>query len=130
MDWRALSRWVLAAFFVAAGANHFRAPDFYVVMIPAWLAHPAGLVACSGVAEIAGGIGVLVPSLRRAAGWGLVALLVAVFPANVHMALAHLSPPGLAIPSWVLWARLPFQAALVGWVWWTAAGEPPENPLE
>ena len=130
MDWRVIFRWLLATFFVAAGANHFRAPEFYAVMMPAWLPHPAALVVISGVAEILGGVGALVPLLRRAAGWGLIALLVAVFPANLHMALQHLSPPGLTVPNWVLWVRLPFQAVLIGWVWWTAAGEPPENPLE
>lgn len=127
---RPLFRWWLAAFFCVAGANHFRMPEFYLAMMPPWLPWPAALVQISGLAEIAGGLGILVPVTRRAAGWGLIALLVAVLPANVHMALRHLSPPGLTIPVWVLWARLPFQAVFVAWAWWTAVGEPPENPLE
>ena len=98
MRWRLFFRWVLAVFFVVAGANHFRMPEFYLLMMPSWLPHSGGLVAISGIAEILGGIGILVPATRRWAGWGLIALLVAVLPANVHMALQHLSPPGLAIP--------------------------------
>jgi len=130
MTWRNSLRWLLAVFFVAAGANHFLEPSFYAPMMPPWLPHPDGLIAFSGVAEMLGGIAVLVPLARRAAGWGLIALLVAVFPANLHMAVHHLSPPGMNFPAWVLWARLPLQAVFVIWAWWTAAEPPPENPLE
>lgn len=124
MTLRAIFRGLLAVAFVAAGMNHFRQPDFYLTMIPPWLPSPAVLNFISGAAEILGGIGVLVPATRRFAGWGLIALLVAVFPANVHMALAGLRPPGVEIATWVLWARLPFQAVFIAWVWWTTLARP------
>src|SRR5690349_3853079 len=78
---------VMAAFYVVAGANHFLRPDFYLVMMPPYLPAPAALVAISGAAEIALGLLVLVPAFRHPAAWGLVLLLVAIFPANVHIAL-------------------------------------------
>lgn len=123
MDARTFFRWLLAVFFVAAGANHFWLTEFYTHMMPPWLPRPTMLVYISGVAEILGGLGTLIPAARRAAGWGLIALLVAVFPANIHMALEHLSPPGMNLPVWLLWARLPFQVVLLAGVYWTSAGQ-------
>lgn len=110
-----VARVVTAVFFVVAGSLHFIRPDAYVSIIPAQLPSPKVLVAVSGAAEILGGVGLLVPRIRRVAGWGLVALLVAVFPANVNMAL-HPDEYGGSLPPWALWARLPLQAAMVAWV--------------
>jgi len=76
------------------------------------------MVYLSGVAEIAGGAGLLIPSLRRAAAWGLVALLIAVFPANVYMALDRVRVTANPLPDWLLWARLPVQLLLIWWVLW------------
>lgn len=109
------SRWILIAFFILAGTNHFLNPKPYLAMMPAYLPWPAGLVAWSGVAEFLGGLGVLVPALRGFAGWGLIALLVAVFPANLNAALHGW--PGYPIPPWILWARLPLQPVLIWWVY-------------
>ena len=107
---------LIAVIFVIAGALHFLRPRFYVAMMPPWLPAAAALVFVSGAFEILGGIGVLVPATRVAAGWGLIALLVAVFPANIQMLLnaraAHASATTMA----VLVARLPLQALLVYWV--------------
>jgi uncharacterized membrane protein len=109
---------LLGLFFIAAGANHFVHPEFYVRMVPPWLPAPALLVQISGVCEIAGGIGALIPRTRRIAGLGLVALLVAVFPANLQMAqhpeLFH--DIGSATAFYI---RLPLQAVVIAWVWWT-----------
>ena len=116
MNGRAISRWILAAFFIAAGANHFRDPGFYLPTIPAWLPWHQELVDLSGGAEIIGGIAVLAPATRRAAGWGLIALLIAVFPANLHMALNPDLYP--TIPPVALWGRLPLQAVLIAWAYW------------
>ncbi len=116
---RTISRNLAAATFIAAGAMHFAFPKPYRKIVPPVFPAPAVLVAVSGAAEVAGGIGLLVPRLRRAAGWGLVALLVAVFPANVYMAT---SPGGGSIPRWALWARLPLQGVLIAWVWHAARG--------
>ena len=109
MTFRAVFRWLLAAFFIAAGLNHFRDAEFYRAMMPAWLPWPGALVQVSGIAEVLGGLGVLVPAVRHIAGWGLIALLVAVFPANLQLALHPVDLPGLALPGWALWARLPLQ---------------------
>lgn len=116
---RALSRGLLATFFVAAGVNHFRDPGFYVPTMPPWLPWPEQLVALSGGAEIIGGIAAVVAPSRRAAGWWLIALLVAVFPANVNTAVNHAQFTERPVVDWLLWLRLPVQAALIAWVWWT-----------
>jgi uncharacterized membrane protein len=110
-------RWILAGFFVAAGANHFRSPETYLGMMPSGLPASGVLNAIAGIAEMLGGLGLLVPGARRLAAWGLIALLVAVFPANVHVALlGHM--PGFNFSTVVLWLRLPFQAVFMVWVWW------------
>jgi uncharacterized membrane protein len=119
---RTLFRWVLAAFFIGAGINHFRVPSVYIAMIPPWLPWPAGLNRIAGVCEVLGGTGVLIPSVRLAAGWGLIALLVAVFPANLHVAImGHM--PGYGFSPVTLWLRLPLQAVLIAWVAWVAIRE-------
>jgi uncharacterized membrane protein len=110
-------RILLSLFFLIAGILHFLSPDAYLQIMPWYLPHPLLLVYLSGVCEIAGGVSVLIPWSRRLAGFGLIALLIAVFPANVHMALNHLPLAGKAFPGWVLWARLPLQALLIAWVW-------------
>lgn len=112
-------RVLLAVFFVLAGANHFRRPELYLGIMPPYLPFPLGLIYLSGALEIAGGAGVLVPATRTVAGIVLIVTLVAVLPANLHMALNDIQPPGWHLPACVLWARLPFQLVLIGWVWWT-----------
>jgi uncharacterized membrane protein len=112
-------RWVLAGFFIVAGANHFRSPEVYLGMMPAWIPWPAVVNAAVGAAEILGGLGLIFAPTRRLAGWGLIALLVAVFPANVHVALLG-KMPGYDFSPLTLWLRLPFQAVFIAWVWWAA----------
>jgi uncharacterized membrane protein len=110
------SRTLLGAFFVGSGVNHFLIPRTYRSIVPPSMRDDAArLVAISGVAEIAGGIGVLVPLTRRLSGLGLIALLAAVFPANLHMAREpHRFP---RIPRWALYARLPLQPLMMRWAW-------------
>jgi len=108
-------RVLLAAFFIAGGIYHFWNPQPYLSMMPPWLPWPTTMNLIAGAAEIAGGAGVLIPALRRAAAWGLIALLVAVFPANLQVALHGW--PGMHLATWVLWARLPFQIVFIAWVW-------------
>ena len=117
---KTVSAVVLALFFIVAGANHFWHPKWYERIVPPSLPSPALLVQISGAAEIAGGVGVLVPALRLYAGIGLVLLLIAVFPANVYMAQHAQAFSRVASPA-LLWIRLPLQAALIAWVWWTCA---------
>jgi uncharacterized membrane protein len=107
---------VMAAFYVLAGLNHFRDPDFYVRIMPPYVPWHRALVFLSGVAEVVLGALVLPRKTRRIAGLGLIALLAAVFPANVHMALHPDAHPD--VPAWALYLRLPLQGVLVAWAYW------------
>lgn len=111
----------VAAFFVSTGVLHFTSPDPFIAIVPEILPAPRALVYLSGAAELAGGLGMLSARTARPAGWWLIATLLAIFPANVGMALAAESFP--QFPTWGLWARLPLQALLIALVW-RAAGRP------
>ena len=117
-----LSQRLLAGFFAPAGTMHFvRAREYEAIMPPYLPAHREA-VRVSGVAEIAGGLAMIPLATRPFARWWLLALLVAVFPANVHMALKpeDVAQRGVAadrIPRWLLWARLPLQPLMMIWVW-------------
>jgi uncharacterized membrane protein len=117
---KSMMRILLALFFVVAGAAHFLKTSLYMQIVPPFLPRPRELVLISGACEIMGGVGLLVPRLRRIAGYGLIALLIAVFPANIYMAVNNISVAGASISSALLWLRLPLQFALIAWVWWCA----------
>lgn len=111
-----VSRRLCGVLYIGAGVNHFVNTDFYVTIMPPYLPWHLALVYLSGVAEVVLGVGLFIPRWSRLAAWGVIALLVAVFPANVHMALnpeiyPWASPVGLMI-------RLPIQALLVAWAYW------------
>ena len=110
-----LARRTLGPFFIFAGLMHFARRDWYESIMPDYLPAHRQLVAASGVAEIAGGAAAIVVRPRWVARWWLIATLVAVFPANVHMAV---HPQGYSnVPRWALYARLPVQGLFVLWVW-------------
>ena len=111
--------WIAGTGFTAAGVMHFVRPEFYERIVPPSFPSPSALVTISGVAEIAGGLGLLVPLLRRAAAWGLIALLVAVLPANLYMAIHADRFADIASPP-TLWLRLPFQPLMAAWIWFSA----------
>jgi len=111
----------LGAFFVGAGVNHFVNPYFYVGIMPPYLPAHLALVYLSGVAEILGGVLVVLPHVRAQAGWGLVLLLLAIFPANIHMAMSPELFPDMS--SGALYARLPFQALFIFWAYWATRPE-------
>ena len=113
MTRRTRLRYVLAAAMVAVGALHFATPGWFVSIVPAWLPAPRALVLVSGFFEVLGGVGLLVARVRRAASIGLVALYVAVFPANVNMLVDPRASHGIA--AWLLWARLPLQVVFIAW---------------
>jgi uncharacterized membrane protein len=102
--------------FVAAGALHIAIPRTYQRIVPPYLPRHRELVYASGAAEIVGGLGLGPRATRRLAGWWLIATLIAVFPANVHMALHPDEFPGVPGGAVSLWARLPFQAVFIAWV--------------
>ena len=112
---------LLALLFVAAGVLHFVLPRPYERIVPAWLPNAALLVKLSGVAEILGGLGLLIPVTRQAAGWGLILLLLSVFPANVEMLRLARATHASRLWQAGLWLRLPLQALLIWWVWRSAA---------
>lgn len=113
---RGLSWRLLANFFIGAGINHFVMPRAYEQIVPPSLRGQAKrVVQISGVAEIVGGVGVLLPATRRLSGVGLVALLAAVFPANLQMAREPERFSG--IPRWALYGRLPLQPLMMLWAW-------------
>jgi uncharacterized membrane protein len=117
-----LSQKLLGGFFTLAGAMHFARPRAYEAIVPPYVPAARGAVRISGVAELAGGIAVVSAATRPLARWWLLALLAAVFPANVHMTLHpdEVAKRGVAadrIPAWLLWARLPLQPLMMLWVW-------------
>lgn len=110
---------ILAVAMVGVGIDHFVNPAPFEHIVPPWLPAPHALVLTSGFFEVLGGIGVLVPKSRSFAAWGLIALYIAVFPANLNMALNHIQlSPGDTLPVWAMWARLPFQALFIAWAYW------------
>jgi uncharacterized membrane protein len=108
----------LAVLMVVAGALHFVFPKGYVRIVPAYLPAPLTLVYLSGLAESLGGLGLLFPPTRTLAAWGLILLFIAIFPANVNMAVNHIGFTRAPPPSWLLWARLPLQGVLIAWAYW------------
>jgi uncharacterized membrane protein len=106
----------MAIFFIAAGTNHFFNPAFYLAIIPPALPAPRLLNALSGAAEILLGALLLIPGLSRFAAWGLIVLLLVVFPANIY----HFTSggAGMDVPQWLLAARLPIQFVLIAWAYW------------
>ncbi|MDP9098574.1 MAG: hypothetical protein M3N48_06210 [Verrucomicrobiota bacterium] len=122
------SRLALALFFVLAGIAHFIAPGPYLAIMPPSIPWPAAMIAVSGAAEILGGFGVCFRSTRRAAGWWLIALLIAIFPANVYAISIGMVIGDNAVPSWMLWARLPLQLVLIAWVWRACLGHASRRP--
>jgi uncharacterized membrane protein len=112
------ARTILGLTFVTTGTLHFLRPRVFQAIVPDYLPAHRELVYASGVAELIGGAGVLFEKTRRPAGWWLIATLVAIFPANVEMAVNAQRFRRFPMP--LLWARLPLQGALIAWVWRTA----------
>jgi len=121
-NYLAPARVAFALAFILAGALHFVAPAYYRAVMPPYFPAPAALVAVSGAAEIAGGLGLLVPRLRQAAGIGLMLLLVAVLPANIEMLRQARADRVSPVIEALLWLRLPLQAFLVWAAWRLSRG--------
>ena len=117
--------WVMAGLYVFAGFNHLWHPDFYLAIMPPKLGDPEWLNTLSGLAEIVLGVFLLEPRTRVFAAWGVIALLVAVFPANVWAVEQNVGPggPGTGNPA-LNAVRLPFQALFAAWAWWYTREDP------
>jgi uncharacterized membrane protein len=108
----------IALLFGITGVSHFVGPAWFDKIVPSWVPNARLATYVSGVAELAGAIGLLIPATRAAAGWGLIALLVAVFPANVNMLqMARASAESSTGYLVGLWVRLPLQPLMIWWVW-------------
>ncbi len=118
--------WLMALFYAYAGFNHLMNPEFYLAIMPPGLPAPEWLNVASGLAEIVLGVFLLEPRTRVFAAWGIIALLIAVFPANLYVATNNVGLPagepgtGNAILNWV---RIPFQALFIVWAWWYTRDE-------
>lgn len=113
---KAVTKYLLGALFIAAGMNHFVNTGFYLKIMPPYLPWHVPLVYLSGIAEVALGALLLFRRSSTIAAWGLILLLIAVFPANLHMAVNSEQFPQFS-PS-LLWLRLPLQAVLIAWAYW------------
>ncbi|MGA7937046.1 MAG: DoxX family protein [Kovacikia sp.] len=111
-------RGVLSVAIIIVGITHFIRPEQYARIVPPQLPNPVALVYISGFFEILGGIGLLIPFVSIAAAWGLIALFIAVFPANINMAMNSIAIEGIPHHPLLYWFRLPFQAVLIAWAWW------------
>ena len=111
-------RGVLAMAIIIVGITHFLRPEQYARIVPPQLPNPLSLVYISGVFEILGGIGLLIPFVSVAAAWGLIALFIAVFPANINQAIHSIPIDGIPHHPVLYWVRLPFQAVLIAWAYW------------
>jgi uncharacterized membrane protein len=114
IPWKAIGRWAFAALFLASGVGHLVAPDFYLRIMPPYLPWHRPLVFLSGVIEVVLGVLLLIQGTSRPAAWGLIALLVAVFPANVYM---YQHPERFPVPPTLLRLRLPLQGLLILWAY-------------
>jgi uncharacterized membrane protein len=117
-DTKELLRVILAVAISVVGILHFAIAEPFIKIMPPYLPYHRELVYISGFFEILGGIGLLVPPVSRAAAWGLIALFLAVFPANINMAIHQISLPGVPDSPWFQAIRLPLQAVLIAWAWW------------
>lgn len=123
--WRKLVLLSLAGFFLNVGVDHFINPEFYLAIMPPSFPLHAEAVYISGFFEILGGVCLLVPRLRKIAGWGLVALLICVYPANIYMALTPEAFP--EIPLSLLYFRLALQFLFFYWAY--SVTRPIFNPV-
>jgi len=113
-------RILLAALFVFAGTAHLLSPRLFLPIMPPWVPFHLPCILLSGIFELAGGIGLLIPNphVQFWTGWGLLLLLVAVFPANIYMAQMQIKIGGFPSQSWMGWARLPLQPLLMLGISW------------
>ena len=116
MMMKELSLYIMAAFYIMGGLNHFVLPKFYLRIIPRYIPWHKAVNYVSGAVEILLGVLLLYPPSSRLAAWGIIALLIVVFPANINHLIS--AKRGRGLPIWALYLRLPFQGVLMLWAWW------------
>lgn len=109
-----VGQYIMAGFFIFAGVSHFTKKNFFMKAMPPYIPNHDEMVVISGIAEIILGIGLLFSQTKPLAAWGIILLLIAVFPANIYMAT---SGKFKKIPQWLLWLRLPLQLVLIAWAY-------------
>ncbi len=113
-------RWLATIFFLIAGAMHFVIPEFYLAMMPPFIPFQSFFVVLTGIAEMAGGVGLQIPKLRKLTGLLMIAMLVAIFPANIYVAIAQPALPDITYSSGSMWWRLLLQPLFIAWVWFVS----------
>lgn len=113
---KTISMYIMGILYVLAGVNHFLMPEVYIAIMPPYMGLHKELVFASGLIEIMLGALLFLPQYRKIAAWGIILLLIAVFPANIY--LAQTNGEVLGISAFAAWARLPIQALLILWAWW------------
>lgn len=117
--WKEIWRGILAVSIIVVGITHFLKPTEYAKIVPPQFPNPVELVYISGFFEILGGIGLTIPFVSVAAAWGLILLFIAVFPANIYLAIhSEIEIEGIPHSPIMYWVRLPLQAVLIAWAWW------------
>jgi len=116
MKFKKASLYVMSVFYIFNGVNHFLSTEVYLAIMPPYIPFHLELVYLSGAIEIFLGVLLLVKKLRKLASWGIILLLIAIFPANIY----HLTSAGIGLgtPLWALWVRLPFQPLFIAWAYW------------
>ena len=121
--WQRIALWFVFCWFFFGGIAHFALTDLEARIVPPQIPDARDVVLITGILELAGAFGLLLPWTRRAAGWGLFALTLAVTPAHFYMLQAHDQFP--SVPMWLLWARLPLQVVLLWLILWGSRWKPP-----
>ncbi|GAC1391706.1 MAG: hypothetical protein NVS4B11_21590 [Ktedonobacteraceae bacterium] len=127
--WKTLARITMGIVFILASTLHFTASEAELKIIPSFLPLRHEALYITGILEFLGGVGLFVPNrkLQRASAWGLVVLLIVIFPANVYQAVKNIQLGGFMNSPIYLWGRLPFQAVFIGWALWCTSGERKER---
>ena len=112
------ARYAIAGLFLTTGTLHFLKPEIFQRIVPPALPWPRGIVYLTGLLELAGGAGLLLPRFQKAAGYGLALFLVAVLPANIYMAMTPVKFGGFFDHPLYHWIRIPFQGVLIAWLIW------------
>ena len=121
-SFRENARVATGAAFILTGVSHFLMPGKFMEMMPPFLPAPVFLIYLSGVFEILGGIGLMISTTKKAAALGLMLLLLAIFPANIYVAINNVQLGGFMNYAVYQWLRLPMQLVLIFWVWWCGGG--------